>query len=193
MPFCENRPATFINWYGAVFYCNALSLIDGLTPAYVHDEDYWVSSNYPNSLYNTEGWRLPTESEWEYVAQYNDGRPYPTGTSTPGAGVEGNFGNILGRSADVGQYPQGVNALGIHDLCGNVWEWCNDWQGSYRSGSQSNPLGHDAHDAIAKSVRGGSWGSDADELRCIQRFSQRPRYTRDGLGFRIVRSVSTAP
>ncbi len=193
MPFCENKPATYVTWYGAVFYCNTLSLIDGLEPAYVHDGDYWRSSNFPFSLYNTEGWRLPTESEWEYVAQFNDGRPYPTGSGTPRAGIEGNFGNILGRSSDVGQYPQGANLLGIHDLSGNVWEWCHDWSGSYRSGSQTSPLGHDPIGAIARIVRGGSWGSDIDELRCIQRFSQRPRYGIDGLGFRMVRSVSEAP
>jgi formylglycine-generating enzyme required for sulfatase activity len=185
LPQRDNWPATFVTWYGAAFYCNVRSMWDGLTPAY--DLVTWTAGSITNP-YGAEGWRLPTEAEWEFIAQYNDGRRYPSGNSTPRAGIDGNFSGVLGRPSDIGSYPAGANALGVRDLSGNVWEWCNDWKGFYSSNFQVNPAG--PRGGTHRVARGGSWGSETAELLCYRRFSLRPGVGLDGLGFRCIRTTS---
>ncbi|MFC1571991.1 SUMF1/EgtB/PvdO family nonheme iron enzyme [Candidatus Eisenbacteria bacterium] len=184
MPFRENWPATYITWFGAAAYCNFRSAADSLDAAY--DTRTW------NSIpafrpYESSGWRLPTEAEWEYVAQYNDGRLYPSGNDVPQPGVHGNFSNVTGHPTPVGEYPGGETSLGLFDLMGNVWEWCYDRKSFYSEDRAVDPVGPRV--GGSKIVRGGSWGSSADELRCAHRFSIRPEKGYDGLGFRCVRSV----
>jgi len=183
LPFRENWPATYVTWYGAVLYCNVRTLWEGGTPAY--DLETWRYTNLRNDPYLTTGWRLPTEAEWEYVAQYNDARTYPFGNRMPEPGVDGNFAGAVGHCTTVGSYPGGANALGVRDLAGNVWEWCSDRYGPYPSSTVTNPLGPSGGDRRA--ARGGSWGSRTSELECYQRFSMRPDAGSDGLGFRCVR------
>jgi formylglycine-generating enzyme required for sulfatase activity len=101
-------------------------------------------------------------------------------------GIDGNFELVVGGPSPVGSYPSGANRLGLRDLIGNVWEWTNDWNGFYSEGLQVDPPG--PRTGSAHSVRGGSWSSVEEELRCARRFSLKPSRAYDGLGFRCVRS-----
>lgn len=183
-PGREDWPADFVTWYGAALYCNVRSWWDGLSAAY--DLASWRIGQFgdPNPA---EGWRLPTEAEWEFAAQHNDGRLYPFGNDSPRPGIDGNFGGILDHPSSVGCYPQGSNALGVHDLAGNVWEWCHDWYDFYTGDSQTNPWGPRSH--INRILRGGSWGSPHDELVCVRRYSARPGTGLSGVGFRCARRM----
>lgn len=183
-PFREDMPVTYVTWFGAAFFCNIRSWRDGLAPAYEMTSN-WESIPRRNP-YASEGWRLPTEAEWEFVAQYNDGRLFPSGNAIPRPGIEGNFGGVFGGVSPTGQFPDGVNSLGLRDLLGNVWEWCHDWKATYdRTSPITNPV--QARVRTSRVVRGGSWGSSVDELICTRRFGQPPARAFDGLGFRCVR------
>jgi formylglycine-generating enzyme required for sulfatase activity len=186
LPNREDWPATYVTWYGAALFCNVRSSQEGLLPAY--DVETWQCGSRDDP-YIAEGWRLPTEAEWEFVAQYPDGRIYPFGNDDPRSGVDGNFDWAVGRPSPIGSYPSGSNALGIRDLAGNVWEWCNDWKGLYEAGIQTDPAGGSATSNPYRVVRGGSWGSPSEQLPRVFRFSQRPATGRDGLGFRCVRTI----
>jgi formylglycine-generating enzyme required for sulfatase activity len=192
--FREDWPVTHVTWYGAAFYCNVRSWREGVGAAY--DEALGWLCGPAGQPYAAEGWRLPAEAEWEYAARYNDGRTYPTGDTPPIEGVEANYGPSSTRPAPVGSYPQGANPLGIMDLAGNVWEWCNDWLAFYRrtvdgEGNEIpavNPAG--PRQALTYRIgRGGSWGSEATEVRGNRRFGFRPETARDGLGFRCVQTI----
>ncbi len=193
IPFRENWPVTHVTWFGAALYCNIRSWQEGLAPAYDEAAGWRCGPSYQPSL--AEGWRLPMEAEWEYVAQYNDQRLYPTGSTPPVPGTEANYGNAVGHPARIGSYPEASNPLGIRDLAGNAWEWCNDWNDFYRltldgTGNeipQVNPAG--PRSGANRVARGGGWGSPAKELRCVQRFASYPAAEYDGLGFRCVRSM----
>ncbi len=183
-PFRENWPASHISWYGAAIYCNARSALDGYVEAY--DPLTWESETIAYEPYTKEGWRLPTEAEWEYMASYNTNQVYPSGDETPVAGVDGNFASVLGAPADVGSYAAGASALGILDLAGNAFEWCNDWYALYDGADAvTDPAGPVLLES--RVLRGGSWSSPTDELRCDYRFSTKPDRMYDGLGFRCVR------
>jgi formylglycine-generating enzyme required for sulfatase activity len=191
VPYRENWPATHISWFGAIQFCNFKSMREELTPAYIWDnrQQYWRCDTSGGAPYSAIGWRLPSEAEWEYMAQYNDGRTYVTGNTAPAPGADGNIAGLVGEPVDVGSYPAGVNELGIEDLVGNVWEWCNDWNKNYDAGEVTDPSVHVIDDnRDSRIMRGGGWGSPIDELRCIQRFAQRPTRTFNWLGFRCVRS-----
>lgn len=184
VPFREDWPATHLTWFCAAFYCNIRNWRSGVDTAY--DTDTW--ENIPSfQPYLTNGWRLPTEAEWEYLARYENDGQYPTGDTPPRAGVDANICGVVGQVTPVGEYPAGAHALGLRDLVGNVWEWCNDWKGKYEAESQTDPPGPRSGDS--RVMRGGSWGSPTEELRCAQRFGQPPGRAYDGLGFRCVRSV----
>jgi sulfatase modifying factor 1 len=185
VPYREDLPATFVTWYGAALFCNVRSWLAGLAPAY---EMGGIWESIPRrDPYRSEGWRLPTEAEWEYVAQYNDGRRYPTGDTPPRPGIEGNFGRVLGGVTQVGRFPVGANALGVRDLIGNVWEWCHDWKTTYDRTALTNPV--QARVRTSRVLRGGSWGSGLEELRCTKRFGQPPGRAFDGMGFRCARVI----
>ena len=194
--FRENWPAIHVSWFGAINFCNFKSLREGLTPAYIWDDrqEYWRCDTSGGAPYEALGWRLPSEAEWEYFAQYNDGRTYVTGNEIPAAGVDGNFGSVVGEPADVGSYPAAVNELGIEDLAGNVWEWCNDWNMIYSADAVTDPSDHVLSPiTVSRSLRGGCWGSPPEELRCKQRFSQKPTRVFNWLGFRCVKSIIENP
>lgn len=186
MPFRENWPAAFVTWYGAAIYCNVRSTWDGYALAF--DPQTWESEQIYYNPYTMEGWRLPSEAEWEYMASYDSNLLYPTGDDLPEPGVDGNFGGALNTPADVGSFPQGETALGLLDLSGNLYEWCVDWFGLYAETAVTDPQG--PRSGESRIIRGGSWNSPPDELRCDYRFSTKPERSYDGLGFRCVRSVS---
>ena len=119
------------------------------------------------------GKRLPTETEWEFAARGGlRGKVYPWGDQEPSAS-RANYGNKVGKPTAVSSYP--ANGYGLHDMAGNVWEWCADWYDSDRD---------------SKVLRGGSWLSKtllyADSLRVASRRDDNSLNKYDNLGFRCV-------
>ena len=137
-----------------------------------------------------KSFRLPTEAEWEYAARggnKNQGYKY-AGSNTFGD-VAWCWDNIPStESGTVGYGTQTVatkapNELGLYDMSGNVWEWCQDWYGSYSSDAQTNPTGPaSGTDCV---LRGGSWNDDAVDCRVSSRSSTMPTYSRNFLGLRL--------
>jgi formylglycine-generating enzyme required for sulfatase activity len=172
------HPVTNVSWFGAACYCDWISLQSGLTPFYNGDWDSSASHN----PYDAEGWRLPTEAEWEYAAQFTDERSYPWGNAAPDASLA-NYYSIVGCTSPVGSFSSGNSSLGLQDMGGNVWEWSNDWYGSYSSLSSIDPWGFDV--SSARVLRGGGWRDNAMFLRCARRGGYQPTVTSDFLGFRL--------
>jgi len=120
-----NRPVTGVSWFEAAAYCA------------------WTKK------------RLPTEAEWEYAARSAENFRYPWGNEPPLDESRANYGGKVGHVTPVGVYPSGNTKQGLSDMLGNVWEWCQDWYGPYKEGSQENPKG--PKEGRFKVMRGGSW------------------------------------
>ena len=176
----DNLPVEQVSWYNAIEYCNERSRKEGLTPAYTINgsgNDRTVTWNR-----NTNGYRLPTEAEWEYACRAGTMTAYNTGASiTANTGwYETNSGY---KTHPVGQKP--ANAWGLYDMHGNVWEWCWDLYDDYPSGAQTNPVG--ASSGFYRMMRGGSSYFSAEYVRSAYRVGMNPTYRDDNLGFRILR------
>jgi formylglycine-generating enzyme required for sulfatase activity len=179
-----DHPVKEVSWYGAACYCDWLSLMNSL-PAYYNGQ--WNQTPNPNDPYDASGYRLPTEAEWEFAAQYDDERTYPWGNSTPTSCVHANYSSCVGWTAPVGSYPAGDSELGLHDMAGNVYEWCNDWYADYSAGSVADPPGPNS--GSNRVIRGGGWYSSAAYLRCAYRYSDPPSYAYSNVGFRLCRTA----
>lgn len=135
-----------------------------------------------NSL-TGKNFRLPTEAEWEYCARGGDkskGSLYSGGND---------LDQVAWYSANSGNKPHPVatkkpNELGLYDMCGNVWEWCQDWYGPYSSDSQTDPTGPES--AFYRIRRGGSWCNSADDCRVSARDYNIPEFRISYLGLRLV-------
>jgi formylglycine-generating enzyme required for sulfatase activity len=171
----DTLPVEQVSWYDAINYCNALSKKEGLTAAYT------VNGNNVTWNKSANGYRLPTEAEWEYACRAGTTGPYSSGSSVDAAGwYSSNSGS---KTHPVGQ--KQANAWGLYDMHGNVWEWCWDWYGSYPSGSQTDPSG--ASSGEYRVDRGGSWSYGARYLRSAYRGRRYPSARGIDLGFRLVR------
>ena len=175
----DNLPVENVSWYDAVEFCNALSRKEGLKPAYLGSRENIRCD------FSVNGYRLPTEAEWEYAAR---GGNKSRGFTKAGSNSVWNVGwlgaNSGGRTHDVGR--MSPNELGIYDMSGNVWEWCWDWWEDYTSDSVTDPRGPSV--GAYRISRGGSWFGTND-LRVAYRGEDHPslRYNTDG--FRVVRTA----
>ena len=132
------------------------------------------------------GGRLPTEAEWEYACRAGTTSAYNNGKDNITL-VEANIGatDSPGATTPVGTYA--ANLWGLHDMHGNVWEWCNDWYGNYEAGPLDNPTG--ATSGTRRVVRGGSWYGNAYYCRSAARNYDFPYNRHDNVGFRMACSL----
>ena len=174
----ENRPVVSETWYGAVLYSNYCSTVSGLTPCY--DETTFACD------FTADGFRLPTEAEWEYASRGGEHTPYykyPWGSNLINSS-DANYSSNVGTTADVGSYA--ANGYGLYDMAGNVREWCNDWYGTnyYSNSPSTNPIGPAS--GSQRVFRGGSWGDGTFNLRCAYRYYDWPHDYLQWLGFRLI-------
>ncbi|MBQ0051379.1 MAG: SUMF1/EgtB/PvdO family nonheme iron enzyme [Treponema sp.] len=191
-----NNPVNYVNWYAAIAYCNKLSIAEGLTPCYsVEGITDWTTlaysaiptsdnANWNNAACNfdADGYRLPTEAEWEWLARGGENYPY-AGSDKVGdvAWYTTNTNDTGSREVKTKQ----KNGYDLYDMSGNVWEWCWDWYGSISSSSADAG----AASGSGRCLRGGSWYSDGDGCRVALRYSNSPIYRGYHYGFRVCRTA----
>ena len=175
----ENLPVENVSWYDAVRFCNLLSEKAGFEKCY--DETGWKCD------FTKNGFRLPTEAEWEYAGRAGTKTKFWSGDRYEdicrAAWFQANSGS---KTHPVGTKP--ANPWGLHDIHGNVWEWCNDWymENYYRISPQMNPKGIDY--GFSKVARGGRFYSSARHSIAIARGALPPETKSEGYGFRIARN-----
>ncbi len=163
-----NQPVVGVSWYDAVAFCQWLTKVTGVSH------------------------QLPTEAQWEAAARGGlTGQSYPWGAEAPDAGgiYRANLRHDRTArdgflfTAPVGSFPP--NGYGLYDMAGNVSEWCLD---QYRPAA-SGPF----KPGVLRLLKGGSWFSQARDLRCAARQSAAPNYADGYIGFRVVRPANPAP
>ncbi len=181
------RPVEQVTWFDAVNYCNALTDREpGLTRAYT------VSGSTVTWNRAANGYRLPTESEWEYACRAGTTTRYWSGEAESDlARAAWYFANSGSQTHDV--KGKQANAWGLYDVHGNVWEWCWDWYATYPAGSQGSPTVDPAGPVSEtyRVLRGGSWDlTGTYYLRCAGRGTFYPASSYYSLGFRVARTVT---
>jgi sulfatase modifying factor 1 len=186
----DKEPVLHLSWGDAAKYCNWLSKQNNLTPVY--DEKTLMAD------LKADGYRLPTEAEWEYVATgRGESRAYPWGNTAPVPGVHGQFkgaaalGARLPRPATEeagvvvrGSFPAGASRDGVMDMAGNVGEWCTDWYDYYSADAKTDPCQQTAGNY--RVIRGGSWSWYGYSQRASDREFNSPNYPGHAYyGFRL--------
>ncbi|MCL2025630.1 MAG: formylglycine-generating enzyme family protein [Leptospirales bacterium] len=192
----DNLPVQLVNWYDVVEYCNKRSIKEGLTPAYTIDknqEDPNNKNDYDELKWtviwdrNANGYRLPTEAEWEYACRAGKKTPFNTGNkiTTAQANYNENRKNAFNeKTTPVGSFAP--NSWGLYDMHGNVSEWCWDWYGEYSVTAQTNPTG--AVFGSARVMRGGDLLGSSPHVRSAKRNGLNPSHMSGVGGFRVVRN-----
>ena len=208
----STHPVQTISWYQMVKYCNARSQKEGLTPVYYTNDAQTVvyktgDVNVTNAQvkWTANGYRLPTEAEWEKAARGGlSGKRFPWGDTISQSqanycasisysydlsGAVNNYHPTYATGSTPYTSPVGsfaANGYGLNDMAGNVWQWCWDWYGTYDTGSPTDPRG--VASGSYRVIRGGSWGNVADGCRVAVRIRYDPSYTDFNVGFRVARS-----
>ncbi len=185
------KPVERVRWLDAKRYCNERSLLEKLQPCYNEKTPAWDCN------YSANGYRLPTEAEWEYAchggaASYALEQPERLRQYAWFADDSEQKTHIVGQKKP--------NAFGIYDLCGNVSEWCEDVYSAtyYKESPAADPVGPPSPGKDVKRViRGGSWKSSAEQCRATARQAERTGdtdacFSTDYCGFRCVRRVTPA-
>jgi formylglycine-generating enzyme required for sulfatase activity len=175
------RPVEQVSWFDATNYCNQLT-----------QQERAAGRIFTNWVY-----RLPTEAEWEYAGRAGNTNAFCYGPNLlsgianfygeyqymSGVGTVTNFGaSFLDRTSSVGSYQP--NAFGVYDVVGNVWEWCQDWYGSYGTSAAVDPQGPGA--GTSRVFRGGAFNQIGKDCRSARRDSYDPSASFDTVGFRVV-------
>ena len=176
------HPVVRVSWFDAVRFCNALSELEGLPPAYLISQ-----GARPEVAIRPQvaGYRLPTESEWEYCARGRQPYRYAGSEEIHRVGwAQTDQMKTVAR--------KDPNGWGFYDMSGNVWEWCQDAMREYTAESQLDPHGEMhpyMHTPSARVIRGGSWCFEEDGARVAFRGRGAPGLRISSLGFRIARSL----
>jgi formylglycine-generating enzyme required for sulfatase activity len=181
----DGLPVEMVTWFDAITYCNKRSEAEGLNPAY--------TINGKNVAWDKDanGYRLPTEAEWEYACRGGLAGTFGVpGITTNLANYDGNYVDNGSTKGEFRERTWAVesgasNEWGLYDMHGNVREWCWDWYGKYISTSQTDPSGPDS--GTQRILRGGSWYNSARYLRSAYRSSADPATVSNTYGFRLVR------
>jgi formylglycine-generating enzyme required for sulfatase activity/predicted Ser/Thr protein kinase len=181
----SRHPVENVSWRDAIAFCNKLSEREGLGPCYGPDG---------GRIESGDGYRLPTEAEWEYACRAGTTTAFAFGPSlsTATANFDGSAvyngsskGASLRRTTPVGGYSP--NRFGLHDMHGNVWEWCGDFYDDkyYKKSPENDPPG--PPEAADRVIRGGGWYGFPRNCRSAYRFRYSPGYRINFLGFRVAR------
>ena len=207
----DEYPVYGTSWYDSIVFCNRLSIKEGLGPAYSigggTDPDYWgpvpINSTDPQWIVEmvpgSDGYRLPTEAQWEYACRAGTPTAFNDGVSNDYslhiAAIEklGWFNTNCGIVQKVGTANGGLasaNDFGLYDMHGNLYEWCWDQYAPYPSGPVDDPTGPPG-DGLLRVARGGSYDDGADGARSAARaWGYGPKYIRgETHGFRLLRPL----
>jgi sulfatase modifying factor 1 len=196
----DDLPVENVSWYDAIVYCNARSEKEGLTPAYL------IGGQSVSWDRSADGYRLPTEAEWEYACRAGTATPFNTETSISAEEanyyghypyeIENKYFSQENLETKPGRYCQTTvavgsfapNRWGLYDMHGNVSEWVWDYYGDYEVAEPTDPAGPAS--GAMRVYRGGGWNDFAKNLRSAYRAALRPDGTSFNLGFRLARNAS---